>query len=67
MNPQSTGLKVASAVFGLVGLLQLTRALLGWEIIINHREIPVWFSWVAVVVTGWLSIWLCRLSRPKVV
>ena len=65
MNPQSTGLKVASAVFGLVGLLQLIRLLLGWEIIINHREIPLWFSGLAVVVLGGLSIWLFRLSRPR--
>ena len=65
MNPQITGLKVASAVFALVGLLQLIRLLLGWEIIINHREIPLWFSGLAVVVLGGLSIWLFRLSRPR--
>ena len=65
MNPQITGLKVAGTVFGLVGLLQLIRLLAGWEIIINHREIPLWFSGVAVVVLGCLSIWLFRLARPR--
>lgn len=63
MNPQSTGLKVAGTIFSIVGLLQLIRALRGWEIIINHREIPVGFSWLAVVVLGGLSIWLFRLAR----
>ena len=63
MNPQSTGLKVAGTVFALLGLIQLTRLIRGWELIINHREIPVGFSWLAVVVLGGLSIWLFRLSR----
>ena len=66
MNPQSTGLKVASAVFGLVGLLQLIRLVRGWEVIINHREIPLWFSGLAVVVMASLSIWLFRLSRVRI-
>jgi hypothetical protein len=67
MNPQIRGLKVAGAIFGLVGLLQLIRLLRGWEIIINHREVPLWFSGVAMVVLGLLSIWLFRLSRFKAV
>jgi hypothetical protein len=65
MNPQSTGLKVASALFGVIGLLQLIRLLAGWEVIINHREVPLAVSGVAVVVLGGLSLWLFRLSRGR--
>jgi hypothetical protein len=67
MNPQIKGLKAASAVFGLVAVLQLIRLLAGWEVIINHYNIPLWLSGVAVVILGALSIWLHRLaclSRP---
>ena len=63
MNPQITGLKVASALFGVIALLQLVRLLAGWEVIINHREVPLLVSGIAVVVLGGLSIWLFRLSR----
>jgi hypothetical protein len=66
MNPQIIGLKVASAVFGAVGLLQLIRLLLGWEVIINHRDIPLSLSGIAVVVLGGLSLWLYRLARWRV-
>jgi len=62
MNPQATGLKVASAVFAIVGVLQLIRLLAGWELTINHREIPLWFSGVAVVLLACLSFWLGRLA-----
>ena len=67
MNPQNTGLKVAGTLFGLLGLIQLTRLIRGLEVIINHREIPLWFSGLAVVVLGGLSIWLFRLARFRTV
>jgi len=65
MNPQSTGLKVAGTLFALLGLIQLTRLIRGWEVIINHREVPIWFSGIAVVVLFGLSIWLFRLARSR--
>lgn len=65
MNPQIKGLKIAGAVFGLVGVLQLIRLLAGWQIIINHYDIPLWFSGVAVVFLGALSLWLHRLARRR--
>ena len=67
MKPQSTGLKVAGVLFALLGLLQLTRLIRGWEVVINHRAIPLWFSGIAVVVLFGLSLWLFRLSRPRTV
>ena len=63
MNAQITGLKVASAVFGAVGLLQLIPLLREWEVIINHRDIPLSASGIAVVVLAGLSLWLYWLSR----
>ena len=63
MNAQIKGLKTAGAVFGLVAVLQLIRLLASWEVIINHREIPLWFSGLAVVVMAALSLWMLRLSR----
>ncbi len=65
MNAQLTGLKVAGLVFGLMAVLQLIRLLVGWEIILDHREIPLAFSGVAFVVLGGLSVWLFRLSRGR--
>jgi hypothetical protein len=63
MNAQINGLKVASAIFGVISLLQLIRLIRGWEVIINHRDIPLAVSGIAVVVLGGLSLWLFRLSR----
>ena len=48
---------LAAAVFGLVALLQLLRALLGWPISIDGYAVPVMASWIAAIVAAALA-WL---------
>ena len=62
MNSPPLGLKVASALIGLVGLAHLLRFLAQVQILVAGRSIPVWASLVAVVVCGLLAFWLWRLS-----
>ena len=54
---------VAVVVFSLVSLLQLLRLLLGWEITINGRAIPLWASGVAFVVAAALAAMVWREQR----
>ncbi|NDP42698.1 MAG: hypothetical protein GZ089_08280 [Aromatoleum sp.] len=50
-----------SVVFlSLLALLQLTRALLGWEVTVNGIVIPVWVSGIAFVIAGTLALMLWR-------
>lgn len=46
---------VTAMVFAVVGLLHLLRIILGWEAIIGGWTVPMWLSWVAMVVTGVLA------------
>ncbi len=62
MNSPQVGLKVASALIGLVGLAHLLRFLAQVQILVAGRSIPVWASLVAVVACGLLAFWLGRLS-----
>ena len=55
MNAKSYA-RLAGAVFAIVALLQLLRAVAGWPLHISSTEIPVWASWVACVVTGGLAL-----------
>ena len=43
---------VATLVFGFAGLLHLVRVLKGWDIIFGGVNIPMWISWILVVITG---------------
>ena len=49
--------RLAGAIFALVALLQLIRAVVGLPVTAGGTTIPVWASWVAFVVAGGLA-WL---------
>ena len=51
---------VSGLVFGLIALLQALRALTQLPAHVGGFEVPVWASWVAVVVAGSLCVWAFR-------
>lgn len=54
---------VSGIVFGIVAILQIVRAVNDWPVQVGPIAVPVWFSWVAVVVAGTLSVWAFRSQR----
>lgn len=48
-------LRIAGLVFLIVSLLHLTRIAFGWELIIGTAVVPLWLSWVAVLLPAYLS------------
>jgi hypothetical protein len=54
---------LAAAIFAIIALLQLARAVAGWPVTIGGTQIPMWPSWLAFGVAGLLA-WLgFRASR----
>jgi len=56
---------VAGVVFGLVALAHVLRILLGWSIVIQDLSVPMWASWIAVIVMGYLAYEGFRLARTS--
>lgn len=54
---------VAVVVFGLVALLQSVRLVLGWSVVINGVEIPLWASAIACPVAAGLAVMVWREAR----
>ena len=52
---KKTFLAVSGTIFGIIAILQLTRAIYGWHAQVGTFEVPLWFSWIAVVVAGCLA------------
>ncbi len=52
--------QVSGTIFAIVSLVQLTRIVLGWPVQIDLFTVPIWFSGVAFIVTGALSVWAFR-------
>ena len=49
--------QLAAAIFTIVALAHVVRALTGWPVSIDMLAIPVWASWVGFAVAGVLA-WL---------
>lgn len=43
-------------IFLIIAVLHLLRAIQGWEAVIGGVLVPVWFSWVAAILAGYLSL-----------
>lgn len=54
---------ISGIFFGIVAVLQALRALNRWTIQIESISIPVWFSWVAMVVAGGMCVWAFATRR----
>ena len=64
---QKTFSVVAGAIFALVALLHLVRIYMGWPVVIGSWTVPMWVSWIGLVVAGALSYlglrFAARISR----
>jgi hypothetical protein len=54
---------VAGVIFAVVALFHLLRIFLEWTVIIGDWPIPMWVSWIALVVAGGLALLGLRLSE----
>ena len=65
MNPQKTGLRVASVLFGLFALGHLVRLIKQTAVQVGDHQIPMGLSWVALIIAAILCIWFWRLSSGR--
>jgi hypothetical protein len=54
---------IAAVVFALVALVQLLRLVLGWPVVVNGVNIPLWASAIACLVAAGLAVMVWREAR----
>jgi hypothetical protein len=64
MKSPIIGLRISSMIFGLVCMAHIARVAARTEIVISHHRLGFTFSWVCIVISGWLAIWLSQLAGP---
>jgi hypothetical protein len=52
-------------IFALVALFHLVRIFMEWTVIIGDWSIPMWASWIALVVAGGLALLGLRLGERR--
>ena len=55
--------RISSILFGIVALAHLLRLFFGSEIIIDGWVVPMWISWVGMLVPGILAVLLWYESK----
>ena len=65
MNSQTTGLRVASVIFGVFALGHLLRLIKHAQVTIGTHHAPMWVSILVFIIFGGLSIWMWRLSSGR--
>ena len=62
---KNRSLLIAAIIFGIVGFLHLLRSIFGWEAVIGNFNVPLYFSYIAVVVAFYLSFSMYKASTMK--
>ena len=52
---KNQSLTLASIIFGVIALLHLLRSIFSWPASIAGFNVPVWLSYIAVIVAGYLA------------
>ena len=56
---------ITATLFSLIALLHTLRLLRGWHVTIGDIGVPVWFSWIGLVIAAYLAYQGFRLSRSQ--
>ena len=54
---------VAGVIFAVVALFHLAPIFMEWTVMVGDWSIPMWASWIALVVAGGLALLGLRLSE----
>lgn len=62
---KNQSLRLAAVIFGVIALLHLIRAVFGWQAAIGNFNVPVYFSYIALIAAGCLSWHMYNTSRKS--
>jgi hypothetical protein len=54
---------VTVALLALIAVAHLLRLFTGWEVIVGGYVIPVWISWLGLIIAGGLAVMVWREAR----
>jgi branched-subunit amino acid transport protein len=54
---------VTGVIFGVIAVVHLLRLIYGWPAQIGEWTMPLWLSWVGVLIAGALCAWSIYLVR----
>lgn len=65
VNASNTFTYIAALIFALMGIVHVIRLFTHFQIDVGTHSIPMWVSYVAIVITFGLGWMLCREARGR--
>lgn len=62
---QRTFSLITATLFSVIALLHAVRILHGWQVTIGGGVVPIWVSWIGLVIAAYLAYQGFRLARTK--
>ena len=56
-------LRISGTLFGLIAVGHVLRLARHWQVELAGYAVPLWVSWLGLVLAGGLSVWALRLAR----
>jgi len=56
---------IAAVVFGIIGFIHLLRSIFGWQMVMANFEIPLYLSYISVIVFGYLTWSMYKASKTN--
>ena len=60
---QETYKKVTVLIFSVITILHVLRLIFGWDAVLGGWQVPVWLSFIAVALGGFLAYSAFKLSK----
>jgi len=54
---------IAAAIFAVIAVLHIIRVFTKFQIVLGSHSVPMWCSYVGIVIAALLSWMLCREAR----
>lgn len=65
MMDRNTYVTVSGAIFAAIAVLHAARIAYGWSAEISGWVVPMWASWVALLIAGCLAVAAYRLMSKR--
>ncbi len=59
---QKNFFRIAGGIFSAVAVLHGVRLLRGWAVLVGSHPVPMWVSWIGLVIAGWLAMTAWKLK-----
>ena len=64
---QTAYLLLSGTLFATVAVAHLARLVFGWSILVDTEVVPMWVSWLGLLIPGGLAVWagVILMGLPK--